>query len=36
MSQELSGINVWLAILALVSLAEFLMIVVAGVIGFRL
>jgi hypothetical protein len=36
MNPELSGINVWLAILALVSLAEFLMIVVAGIVGFRL
>jgi hypothetical protein len=33
---DLSGIDVWLGILALVSLAEFLMIVVAGVLGFRL
>jgi hypothetical protein len=36
MNQELSTINVWLAILALVSLAEFLMIVAAGIVGFRL
>ncbi len=36
MNQELTTLNVWLAILALVSLAEFLMIVAAGVIGFRL
>jgi hypothetical protein len=36
MNGELAGINVWLGILALVSLAEFLMIVVAGVVGFRL
>ena len=36
MNQELTATNVWLAILALVSLAEFLMIVAAGVVGFRL
>ena len=33
---DLTGINVWLGILAVVGLAEFLMIAAAGVIGFRL
>jgi hypothetical protein len=36
MNQELTGINVWLAILALVSLAEFLVMATVGVMGFRL
>ncbi len=36
MNQELTTTNVWLAILALVSLAEFLMILAAAVVGFKL
>jgi hypothetical protein len=36
MNPELSGINLWVAILALVSLAEFLMILAAGIVAFRL
>ena len=36
MTDRLDAVNVWLAILALVSLAEFLMILTAAFIGYRL
>ena len=36
MSQELATTNVWVAIIALVSLAEFLIILTAAVVGYRL
>lgn len=36
MTQDLAATNMWLAVIALVSLAEFLIIVAAAVAGFRL
>jgi hypothetical protein len=36
MTQDLAATNMWLAVIALVSLAEFLIIVAAVIVGFRL
>jgi hypothetical protein len=36
MTEGLASTNVWLAVIALVSLAEFLIIIAAGIVGFRL